>query len=206
VYQWFEDGFGPDGKIDSNDRTIIGCGTPDFTWGLNTSVTYGNFDANMMLQGVQGAQMLNVVYAAASSARQGRSTSITLAEAWVNSYAPGVENPTFANPQSEYALNRALNASRWVQDASFARIKNLSLGYTFGRNVLKYGAIRVYVSSQNLLTLTKYKGLDPEASSTKEADNGTGVDSGANPSPRYFTFGAQLGRNGQVRRVVEAVS
>jgi TonB-linked SusC/RagA family outer membrane protein len=192
VYQWYEDGFGPDGKIDSNDRTIIGYGTPDFTWGLNTSVSYKNFDANLMLQGVQGAQMLNIVYAAASSAKQGRSTSITLAEAWVHSYAPGVENPTFANPQSDYALNRALNTSRWVQDANFMRIKNLSIGYTFSRNVLKYGSVRVYVSSQNLLTLTKYKGLDPEASSTKDADNGTGVDSGANPSPRYFTFGAQL--------------
>jgi TonB-linked SusC/RagA family outer membrane protein len=192
VYQWYEDGFGGDGKIDSNDRTVIGCGTPDFIWGLNTSVTWKNFDANLMLQGVEGAEMLNVVYAAASSAHQGRSMSITLAEAWVKSWAPGVENPTFANPQSSYSLNKLINTSRWVQDASFARIKNLSLGYTFDRNMLKYGALRIYFSVQNLLTLTKYKGLDPEASSTKDSDNGTGVDNGANPSPRYFTFGLQL--------------
>jgi TonB-linked SusC/RagA family outer membrane protein len=192
VYQWYEDGFGGDGKIDSNDRTIIGCGTPDFSWGLNTSVTWKKLDANLMLQGVEGAQMLNVVYAAASSAHNGRSSSITLAEAWVRSYAPGVENPTFANPQSSYGMNRSLNTSRWVQDASFARIRNLSIGYTFDRNLLRYGAVRVYVSTQNLLTLTKYRGLDPEASSTGGNDNGTGVDSGANPSPRNFTFGAQL--------------
>ncbi|MDR1524609.1 MAG: TonB-dependent receptor [Tannerella sp.] len=192
VYQWYEDGFAGDGKIDTNDRTVIGCGTPDFIWGLNTSVTWKKFDANLMMQGVQGAQMLNVVYAAASSAKQGRSSTITLAEAWVNSYAPGVDNPTFANPQSNYTLNKAINTSRWLQDASFARIRNLSIGYTFDRNQLKYGALRIYVSAQNLLTLTKYRGLDPEASSTKGEDNGTGVDSGANPSPRSFTFGAQI--------------
>jgi TonB-linked SusC/RagA family outer membrane protein len=195
VYQWYEDGFAGDGKIDSNDRTIIGCGTPDFSWGLNTSVTWKKLDANLMLQGVAGAQMLNVVYAAASTAHQGRSSSITLAEAWVKSWAPGVENATFANPQSNYAYNRLINTSRWVQDASYGRIRNLSVGYTFDRNLLRYGALRVYFSVQNLLTLTKYKGLDPEASSTsdtEEYDRGTGIDSGANPSPRSFTFGAQL--------------
>jgi TonB-linked SusC/RagA family outer membrane protein len=195
IYQWYEDGFAGDGKIDSNDRTVIGCGTPDFNWGLNTSVTWKKLDANLMLQGVVGAQMLNVVYAAASSAHQGRSSSITLAEAWVKSWAPGVENATFANPQSSYSYNKAINTSRWVQDASFARIRNLSVGYTFDRNLLKYGAIRVYLSVQNLLTLTKYRGLDPEASSTsasEEYDRGTGIDSGANPTPRNFTFGAQL--------------
>jgi TonB-linked SusC/RagA family outer membrane protein len=192
VYQWYEDGFGGDGKIDSNDRTVIGCGTPDFIWGLNTSVTWKKFDANLMLQGVSGSQMLNVVYAAASSAHQGRSSSITLAEAWVNSWAPGVDNPTFANPQSSYSYNKAINTSRWVQDASFARVRNLSIGYTFDRNLLKYGSIRVYVSVQNLLTLTKYRGLDPEATSTIDRDNATGIDNGANPSPRNFTFGAQL--------------
>jgi hypothetical protein len=192
VYQWYEDGFAGDGKIDSNDRTIIGCGTPDFIWGLNTSVTWKKFDANLMLQGAQGAQMLNVVYAAASSAKQGRSSSITLAEAWVNSWTPGADNATFANPQSNYGMNRAINTSRWLQDASFARIRNLSIGYTFDRKLLKYGDIRVYISAQNLLTLTGYRGLDPESTSTGGSDNGTGVDSGANPSPRSFTFGAQI--------------
>jgi TonB-linked SusC/RagA family outer membrane protein len=192
VYQWYEDGFAGDGKIDTNDRTVIGCGTPDFIWGLNTSVNWKKFDANLMLQGVQGAQMLNVVYAAASSSRQGRSSTITLAEAWVKSWAPGVENATFANPQSTYSFNKAINTSRWLQDASFARVRNLSVGYTFDRNLLKYGSIRVYVSAQNLFTLTKYKGLDPESTSTGEEDNATGVDSGANPSPRSFTFGAQF--------------
>jgi len=194
-YQWYEDGFAGDGKIDANDRTIIGCGTPKFSWGFNTSVYYKNFDVNVMLLGVQGAQMLNVVYAAASSARQGRSTSITLAEAWVNSYAPGVENPKFPNPQSSYSLNKQINTSFWVQDASFARLKNLSIGYTFNRNMLKYGSVRAYVSAQNLLTLTKYKGLDPESTSSTGSDNrdrGTGLDSGANPTPRCLTLGAQF--------------
>ena len=194
-YQWYEDGFAGDGKIDSNDRTIIGCGTPDFVWGFNTSLIYKNWDVNLMLQGVQGAQMINVVYAAASSARQGRSSSITLAEAWEKSYRPGVSNPIFPNPQSDNTLNKQINTDFWVQDASFTRLKNFSIGYTFDRSMLKYASIRLYASAQNLLTLTKYKGLDPESTSSTSSDNrdrGTGVDNGANPTPRYFTFGVQL--------------
>lgn len=177
-------------SIDENDRTVIGNGTPDFIWGLNTTITYKNFDVNLLLQGVQGAQMLNVVYAATST-RASRAPSITLLEGWEKAWKPGAETNEFANPQSTSAMMK-YNSDKWVQNASFMRIKNLSVGYTFNKSLIKKGEVRVYVSSQNLLTLTKYKGYDPEATTTAGSDTGTGVDFGANPTPRSFTFGAQF--------------
>lgn len=177
-------------EIDEEDRTVIGNGTPDFSWGLNTTVTYKNLDINLLLQGVQGAEMLNVVYAATST-RASRAPSITLREGWEKAWKPEAETNEFANPQSTSAMMK-YNSDKWVQNASFMRVKNLSIGYTFDESILKLGKIRVYVSSQNLLTLTKYKGLDPEATTTAGSDTGTGVDFGANPTPRSFTFGAQF--------------
>lgn len=177
-------------EIDEEDRTVIGNGTPDFSWGLNTTVTYRNLDINLLLQGVQGAEMLNVVYAATST-RASRAPSITLREGWEKAWKPEAETNEFANPQSTSAMMK-YNSDKWVQNASFMRVKNLSIGYTFDESILKLGKIRVYVSSQNLLTITKYKGFDPEATTTAGSDTGTGVDFGANPTPRSFTFGAQL--------------
>ncbi len=177
-------------EINEDDRTIIGKGTPDFSWGLNTTITYKNLDVNLLLQGVQGAQMLNVVYAATST-RASRAPSITLREGWEKAWRPDAETNEFANPQSTSAMMK-YNSDRWVQNASFMRIKNLCIGYTFNKSLLKIGEVRLYVSSQNLLTITRYKGYDPEAMTTAESDTGTGVDFGANPTPRSFTFGAQL--------------
>ena len=79
-----------------------------------------------------------------------------------------------------------------MQDASFIRLKNISLGYTFDKRLTKIGDCHVYISAQNLLTITDYKGYDPESTSTLTSDVGTGIDSGITPSARIFTIGAQL--------------
>lgn len=178
------------GVIDDGDRVIIGNGTPDFTFGLNTNFNYKNFDFNLMLHGACGSEMLNVMYAAMST-RAPRASTITLKEGWENAWRPNNESNIFANPQSTTAMMK-YNSDRWVENSSFLRLKNLSIGYTFDKNILKYGSIRIYVSSQNLFTLTKYKGYDPEATATAGSDIGTGIDSGIDPTPRSFTFGAQL--------------
>jgi TonB-linked SusC/RagA family outer membrane protein len=181
----------PDGKISSDDRTAIGCGTPDFIYGLNTSLTWKNFDANLLLQGVQGSSMLNVVYGVANTVH-GRSRSITMRDGWENRWTPLNPSNEFADPRDAGAVTANFNVDRWIQNSSFLRIKNLSVGYTFKQNLTRVGDIRVYVSTQNLYTFTKYKGYDPEATSTSDKDTATGVDSGVNPTPRVFTFGAQL--------------
>jgi TonB-linked SusC/RagA family outer membrane protein len=181
----------PDGKISTDDRTVIGCGTPDFIYGLNTSLTWKNFDANLMLQGVQGSSMLNVIYGVANTIH-GRSRSITMRDGWENRWTPLNPSNEFADPKDAGAITNTFNVDNWIQNSSFLRLKNLSVGYTFKRNFTQLGDIRVYVSAQNLLTFTKYKGYDPEATSTTDKDTATGVDSGVTPTPRVFTFGAQL--------------
>jgi TonB-linked SusC/RagA family outer membrane protein len=196
--QWkYADISGPDGKpdnkISTDDRTVIGNGTPDFIYGLNTSVTWKNFDANLMLQGAQGSSMLNVIYGIANTVH-GRSRSITMRDGWENRWTPLNPSNEFADPRDAGAITNNFNVDNWIQNSSFLRVKNLSVGYTFRQDLTKLGDIRIYVSSQNLFTFTKYKGFDPEAASTgdKGRDTATGIDSGVNPTPRVFTFGAQL--------------
>jgi len=178
------------GKIDASDRTSIGNGTPDYFWGLNSTFRYKHWDLNILLQGVQGADKLNVIYAMASSF-YAKSRTITLADPWYNRWTES--NPSNKWPKAESTTStNYINSTQWIQDASFIRLKNLSLGYTFDKSLTKIGDFRLYVSSQNLFTITKYKGYDPESSSTLSSDVATGIDSGITPSALTVTFGAQL--------------
>lgn len=180
----------PDGKIDAGDRTNIGNGTPDFNWGFNTTLTYKNWDMNVLLQGIHGADKLNVLYAMASSFHS-KSRTITLREAWENSWTPSNKSNRFPNISSTTSTNY-INSTQWLQDASFIRLRNISVGYTLGKRVIRLGEIRLYVSAQNLFTMTRYNGYDPESTSTLARDVATGIDSGITPTVRTFTIGAQL--------------
>ena len=89
------------------------------------------------------------------------------------------------------------NSTQWVENASYVRLANLSLGYTFPKSKTKFADIRLSGSCQNLFTITKYKGMDPTASaftddSSKSVDVSSGVDIGGYPTPRTFTFGVKM--------------
>jgi TonB-dependent starch-binding outer membrane protein SusC len=178
------------GSIDASDREPIGHGTPNFTWGFNSTLKYKNWDLNVVVQGVQGCDKLNVMYAMASSLHA-KSRTITLQEAWDNSWTSTNKSNKFPSITSTTSTNY-INSTHWLQDASYARLKNISIGYTFDKQYTKLGDFRVYVSGQNLLTLTKYKGYDPETTSTTTSDVSTGIDTGVTPTARTFTFGVQL--------------
>ena len=180
----------PDGTINASDRTNIGNGIPDFTWGFNSILKYKNWDMNILVQGVCGVDKLNVLYAMASS-QHSKSRTITLKEAWVNSWTSDNASNKFPSVTSTTSTNY-LNSTQWIQDASFIRLKNFSLGYTFDKRFTTIGDFRIYISAQNLFTITDYKGYDPEATSTLTSDVSTGIDSGVAPSARTFTIGAQL--------------
>ncbi|MDD4661637.1 MAG: SusC/RagA family protein, partial [Massilibacteroides sp.] len=179
-----------DGTINASDRTNIGNGTPRYTWGFNSTIRYKKWDLNVLLQGVHGAEKLNVMYAMASSL-YAKSRTITLREAWENSWTPENKSNKFPNVSSKTSTVY-INSTQWLQDASFIRLRNLSLGYTFGKKMTKVGDFRVYLSAQNLFTITKYKGYDPEASSTLTSDVATGIDTGITPTARTYTVGVQL--------------
>jgi TonB-linked SusC/RagA family outer membrane protein len=180
----------PDGKIDASDRTNIGNGNPDFTWGVNSTFTHGNWDLNIVLQGIHGADKLNVLYAMSSSLHS-KSRTITLREAWENYWTPSNKSNSFPNIFSETSTNY-INSTQWLQNANFIRLRNISIGYTFNKRIIHPGNIRIFASAQNLLTITGYKGYDPESTSTLTSDVGTGIDSGITPSARTLTIGAQL--------------
>ena len=84
-----------------------------------------------------------------------------------------------------------LESSKWLQDGSFVRVKNLSVGYNLPEDLLKFMDLKLTLSAQNLFTFTKYKGFDPEAS-TSTGDVNSGIDLGAYPSARTITFGVQM--------------
>mgnify|MGYP002347208482 FL=1 len=178
------------GSINASDREPIGHGTPNYTWGLNSTFKYKNWDLNVVVQGVQGCDKLNVMYALASSLHA-KSRTITLKDAWENSWTSANQSNKYPSITSTTSTNY-VNSTHWLQDASFVRLKNVSIGYTFNKNVTRIGDFHIYVSGQNLLTSTKYKGYDPETTSTTTSDVSTGIDTGVTPTARTFTFGAQL--------------
>ncbi|WP_245542036.1 TonB-dependent receptor [Proteiniphilum acetatigenes] len=174
-----------DGKIDDNDKTKIGKGMPDWTFGLNFSVAWKNFDFNMMWQGTQGNDIFDAT----------RRTDIAyinlpsyMLDRWTGE---GTSNriPRFTFTDDN---NNWLSSDLYVKDGSYWRLKNIQLGYTLPRGMTKnllISSLRLFVAAENLLTLTKYEGFDPEISA-----GGTqiGIDRGIYPQARTYTFGLNL--------------
>ncbi len=177
------------GSIGYEDMVIAGNATPTLQWGFNNHLTYKNFDLNIFIQGAGGHQIFNATYAAASIV----SSDVlypTLAEV-SNYWTP--ENPSneWASPGS--TAKAFVESTQFLQDADFARLKNLSLTYKLPQTFMKFAAASVSLSAQNLFTITKYKGLDPEASTTSaSSDTNVGIDLGAYPSPKTYSVRLNL--------------
>ena len=183
-----------DGKITDADRTFLGSYLPKFTYSLNYSASYGNFDATIFFQGNQGNKIFNAQRILAEGMIRLFNSGTAVLNAWT---------PTNTNTSVPRAINSDPNlnvrpSDRWIEDGSYLRIKNLMFGYTFpagALGTLTNGAItrfRVYVSSQNLATFTKYKGWDPEIGSRRTTLT-NGIDYGQYPSARSFQLGLQVG-------------
>ena len=168
----------------SGDKAIIGNPLPDYTFGLTLGANYKGFDLNAYFYGVQGNDIFDATirYDAIGSNRP-----VGYAD---NSNAP-------QNLFSAGSAGEQLVSDFHVQDGSFIKLKNLSLGYTFSDNIadrIRADRIRLYVAGQNLLILTKYTGADPEIG--ENALNNyldMGIDRGYYPQPRSIIFGFQLG-------------
>ena len=189
---------GPDGVIDANDRTIIGNPFPDFTYGINLTADYKGFDFNVFFQGVSGNDIYNTnIYDLEGMPRLFNS-GVAVLDRWTPS------NPSNTVPRALGAGENVTTSTRFVEDGSYFRMKNISLGYSIPTKLLgdKVSKLRIYVSAQNLLTITNYSGLDPEIglynpdglfSSSATGDNaGIGIDYGNYPSPKSFVAGIQV--------------
>jgi TonB-linked SusC/RagA family outer membrane protein len=178
------------GVITTDDRQIVGNPWPEAVLSLNANLSWKNFDFYMLWYGQFGNDVLN------SGMRQGRlfadNSNYISFEA---GHEPYQENPNSDFPRIVYSDTRNTRGDMdyWLEDGSYFRMKTIQLGYTVPKNILsKVGlsSLRVYVSGNNLLTITKYKGLDPDFQNSDIWDKGT--DNMAFPNPRSVQFGLQV--------------
>lgn len=186
----------PDGVITPHDRAYLGKTIPDFFYGFNFDATFRRFDASVLFQGVQGVEIYNEFRAQAESLQGGgRNQLVATQNRWTG---PGTSNTIPRAVQNDPNQN-ARFSDRWIEDGSFLRLRNVQLGYQLPERLL--GGIatdaRVYVSASNLLTFTRYSGLDPEVFTWSQQGSGTqigaGTDQGNIPQPRVFQIGLTAG-------------
>lgn len=174
-----------DGIVDDNDRTIIGCGQPLHTGGFGNTFTFYGFDVNVFFSWSYGNDIIN---ANRLIFENGSKQNLNLFASYAGHWSD--ENPNSDIPRIG-ANGMSVYSSRVVEDGSFLRLKNLSLGYTFPRSVLRkmhFDTMRVYVSAENLFTVTRYSGPDPEVS-TRNSVLTPGFDWSAYPRSRSITAG-----------------
>jgi TonB-linked SusC/RagA family outer membrane protein len=181
------------GAIDGDDRVIIGNPNPKFTFGFTNNLSYKNFDASIFLTGSYGNDIYNYtrVWGEGLSASSGNQMA-TVKDRWTfentNTSMPRYAN---ADPNENAAIS-----NRFIEDGSYLRIQNITLGYNFSpllQRRFKYiSRIRAYVSVQNLYTFTDYSGYDPEVGPVNGNVFLNGIDLGRYPVPRTITGGINV--------------
>jgi TonB-dependent starch-binding outer membrane protein SusC len=182
-----------DGTLNSNDRTIIGNPQPDFIWGLNNSFSWKGFDLNIFFQGSQGNDVLSYTLMELNLLSGINNATTEALNRWT---------PTNTNTDVPRAFNGRTRrvSTRWIYDGSYARLKNLALGYNFPAAVTKklgMTKLRIYASAQNILTITSYPGYDPEVNYASEgatnSNRNLGLDYGSYPNAKSYTVGLNIG-------------
>jgi TonB-linked SusC/RagA family outer membrane protein len=184
----------PDGKIDADDRTYLGKTIPDFFYGFNVDATWHHFDVGTFFSGVSGVQKLDKLRQQLENVHGGSNNrSVTV----LNHWTPSNHSTTIPrNTSDDLNNNDRLDSQRWVENASYLRMRNLQLGYTLPKGYFGTTHTRVYVSGTNLFTITPYKGLDPEfttsidfSRSRNSSQLTSGIDTGNLPLPRIWQIG-----------------
>jgi TonB-dependent starch-binding outer membrane protein SusC len=193
--------FNKDGKIDSKDIMIIGNSIPKFIFGWSNRLSYNNFELTLMIQGSYGNDIFNQGRIRLESPYEG--TSIRLLDRWTetnqNTDVPAfIDQVTRQNAALVSKVSLGSDAGRlqrYVEDGSYVRLKNVTLGYSLPSSIIDrigIAKIRAYVSGTNLITLTKYTGYDPEVSAYNSNDAQIGVDLSNYPTARTITFGIDV--------------
>ena len=178
-----------DGSITADDKTYIGDPNPDFIYSLNSDMSYKNFKLNIFIQGTYGNDIFNVSTAHNMDFGQGENG---LKEVFYDHWTP--ENTDAKYPIiSRQASNEV--SDRYIEDGSYLRLKNIELAYDIPFKNLGVNWIRnleLYVSGQNLITLTKYSWWDPEVN-TRGLGTNMGIDHFSYPNYKSFTLGLRAG-------------
>ena len=191
-----------DGVINDKDQTVIGDPNPAFTYGFNNTFSYKGIELAVGINGSYGGDILNF-----SRFRTEAMTSV-----WDNQSKAVVERAQVGNDDSGNAylinpdatvprpstndFNRNTRMSdRWIEDGSYLRISNITLGYNLPSNIIKYAGfqnVKIYATLQNVYTWTNYSGYDPEVGAYNQSALYQSIDMGRYPTPRTYTFGVNI--------------
>jgi len=192
-----------DGKITPADRTNIGNPFPKMTLGLDINASYKGFDLNVFISGVYGNKLYNTNLFDLVSMDRLFNADVKVLNRWTPT------NPSNTIPRAGLVASNAQASSRFVEDGAYTKLKNITLGYTLPKNILKnaFSKLRVYISAQNMICITKYSGLDPEvgryiasgttlgqigAPQTTGQNYANGIDVGNYPIPKSVIGGLQI--------------
>jgi len=206
-----------DGVINSEDQTFIGNPNPKFTFGFNNTFTYKSISLGVFLTGSYGGKIFNALRIRtegmqnlsnnqlASVAGRAKVELITPTGSAAQDAAdreditkvhlldPNATIPRYTS--TDVNGNARIPSDRWIEDGSYLRVQNISLGYTLPPTWLtktKLSRVRVYGNAQNALVFTKYSGYDPEVGANNQNVLQQSVDSGRYPTPRMFTIGLDV--------------
>jgi TonB-linked SusC/RagA family outer membrane protein len=192
-----------DGKIDATDRTNIGNPFPKMTLGLDLNASYKGFDLNLFINGVYGNKLYNTNIYDLQGMPRLFNAGVEVLDRWTAS------NHSNTIPRAGAVAANDQASSRFVEDGAYTKLKNITLGYTIPANLLKnkLTKLRIYVSAQNMICITKYSGLDPEvgrylssgtslgqigAPQTTSQNYANGIDVGNYPIPKSVIAGIQV--------------
>jgi len=177
-----------DGIVDEEDRTFLGNANPDFNYGINNSLSYKNFDLNIVIIGDYGGKKARTIKEWTVGTNGVFNAEKYLKDRWMSLAEPGA-GVIGSGTQSDFGI--ATTNSRWIEDASYLSVSNISLGYTLPK--IKHASnARVFVSAQNALLFTNYGGANPQASRVGLNGLRQGIDDNAYPLSRTFTLGLDL--------------
>ena len=191
----FED-VNKDGVINESDRVFLGSFLPKFSYGLNLGANYKGFDFSAFFQGVQGNKIYNATRVITEGMVRFFNAGTQVLDAWTPTNTDtNIPRAVLGDPNQN-----SRTSTRFLEDGSYLRLKNVMLGYTITPNSLQtltngtVKSLRVYVSAQNILTFTKYSGYDPEVGNRTTSSSLTnGIDFAVYPQPKAFQVGLQVG-------------
>lgn len=190
-YGYVSQGVDPEtgGLILSDEPTFLGDPNPDFTFGMTNTFSYKNFDLSILLQGSYGNEIFNASKIETEGMYDAKNQSNVVLERWRR---PGMETKI---PKAGFLNDDMVMSSYFIEDGSYLRVKDITLSYRFTGGLLKkWGITRLqpYLTASNLLTLTKYSGMDPEVNQWGNSGGVQGIDWGTYPQTKSFVFGVNV--------------
>ena len=180
-----------DGVLDGDDRGVIGSPFPDLTFGFNTSVSYKAFQLRFFLQGQQGGYVYNMMRRVATEPIRGQNVLREMLDYWTESN-PDAVWPRRGELPPVAAMGSIGDSKFFLEDASYLRLREMTLTYNLPQNLLGFINGSVYLTGQNLFTITEYKGYNPDVNSRANVTGIYGYDISSYPLARTYLFGMNL--------------